>query len=87
MKYTFICEDLADIDYSDGMKITHEFQSENLHEIITNFKDFLAGCSFEIQDYYLTLEKCDEPKSSSTLSANEFLRGPKNINDISHNAI
>ena len=86
MKFTFICEDLADVEYSGGMKMTQEFQSENIHEILVNFKDFLTGCSFQIQDYYLTLEKDDEPKSSSPLSADEILNGPKSLNDVTDNA-
>ena len=86
MKFTFICEDLADVEYSGGMKITQEFQSENIHEILANFKDFLTGCSFQIQDYYLVLEKDEEPKSSSSLSADEILNGPKSLNDVTDNA-
>ena len=87
MKFTFICEDLADVEYSGGIKITHEFEHDDLSGILENFKDFLAGCSFQVQDTYLELNHKDESYPGSSLSANEFLRGPKNINDISHNAI
>lgn len=86
MKFTFICEEKND-DFSENMKITHEFERDDLSGILEHFKDFLAGCSFQIQDRVIELNHKEEPYPGSSLSANEFLRGPKNINDISHNAI
>jgi len=86
MKFTFIFEDLADIDYSDGIKITHEFQRDDLSGILENFKDFLAGCSFQVQDCILEMNHIEEPYPTSNLSADEILNGPKSLNDVTDNA-
>lgn len=82
MKFTFICEELADIGYSDGIKITHEFERDDLSSILENFKDFLAGCSFQVQDCILEMNHGEEPN----LSADEILNGPKSLNDVTDNA-
>jgi hypothetical protein len=51
MKFTLMC------DYGDGDKITHEFNTVFIGDVILRMQDFLKGCGFgfdgelEIVDY------------------------------------
>lgn len=74
MKFTFICEDLDCGDaYSNNFKITHEFEHEDLDGIIDRFRQFVQDLSF------VNTKK-------PMFSADDFLNGPKSLNDITDNA-
>jgi hypothetical protein len=55
-KFTFTCEDEA-IPFGGVSKTTHEFETDELYAILTNFTLFLRGCNFIDGDKVISISR------------------------------
>lgn len=90
MKFTFILED--DTLPEAQRKITYQFEQDDLDMILDEFSDFIRGCGFVPDGHlqFVNYESSDLECASGpliTLKADDFLKGPKSLSEVKHNAI
>jgi hypothetical protein len=96
MKFTLKCSNEFNnsIDFEEqgtnDRVITYEFKTDYLPKILDEMCDFLKGCGFIIDaNQHLDFISTDEEpliSKDTSLSAAEFLNGPRNLSDVTENA-